>query len=379
MRPPVNKSACVNDANCGAIRQFARVQSKIQNPKSQIRNRRSAFTLVELLVVMVIIAMLAALALGTLRRTPEDRINATARQLQSQILLARSLAGRDQRITGLRLLQKAGDPWIVDGVELISSPGYDTGTASVGFDTVTGTWVVTNDTLGEWGRLAPVALNANGRGLIRAGQRVELPAGSGRWYVISSVAELVSDNRFTIQGHYTPSVSNGSGGFNAVPNVNVPYRLELAPTATAGQEPLRFQPGVGIDLAGCRNVIDSLEILFAPGQGLVGENASGGNIFLYLATLEDIELSRNLPMVPPHPVIASPTVYDEAHVITVPANVSTDPAIPGVPKTEPAALAIFAQTGNVISVPVDLTPVSAADLRANDPYVNARRGKELSR
>jgi len=252
--------------------------------------------------------------------------------------------------------------------------------------TTGGTWDLTNPT---------------GRGLIRPGSRIELPAGSGRWYTVripddlnlngtldavdldangNSAIDPVS-NTLVLDGHYTPSVWDATAGnYVAQPATNVPYRLELAPTGTAGQEPLRFQPGVGIDLAGCVNVPASLQILFAPGQGLVGENAAGGNIFLYLATLEDIELTRNLPMTPVHPALTTPGTYVPTFPPTVPANVSSDPNTPGVPKTEPAAIAVFAQTGNVISVPVDLTPIAVpANLRASDPYVNARRGKELSR
>src|SRR5262245_46738332 len=110
-----------------------------------------AFTLVELLVVLVIIVTLAAVAAGTLRRTPEDRLSASTRQLQSKILLARSIAARDQRVSGIRLVPSSNDPWICDTVELISSPGYDTGTVDIANNA--GTWRITNDSTGEWQRL----------------------------------------------------------------------------------------------------------------------------------------------------------------------------------------------------------------------------------
>jgi len=333
------------------------------------------FTLVELLVVLVIIVTLAAVAAGTLRRTPEDRLSASTRQLQSKILLARSIAARDQRVSGIRLVPSSNDPWIADTVELISSPGYDTGTADIANSG--GTWQVQNNTAGEWRRLFQ-------RGLIRNGSRIEIPAGTGRWYQLLNVTGTDTVN---LRGHYTPSTYSG-GTYVAEPATSVPYRLELAPSVISGEEPLKLQPGTAIDLVaslnvpGCRYMSSApsdtapaaadLQILFAPGQGLVGESAAGGNIYLYVTTLEDIGLTRN--QAPNHPAngsgspIASPIV---------PANLSPAVGELIVPKTTPLAIAIFAQTGNVISVAVYLTP-GPGNL-ASDPYSFARRGQEVNR
>jgi len=314
-----------------------------------------------MLVVLVIIVTLVALAAGAMRRSPADRINGSARLLQSQVLLARSIAARDQRVSGIRLVQSANDPWVVDSVQLIASPGYDTGTAAVDSAGANGPWRVTNDTPNEWLRLVQ-------RGLIRNGSRMELPAGTGRWYQLQNVT---GTDIVELVGHYTPSVWDSSASnYVAQPATNVNYRLELAPTVTAGEEPLRLQPGTAIDLAACDNVPPTLEILFAPGQGLTGDSARDGNIFLYITTLEDIELTRN--MLSPHPG-DGPLDLSLIALPIVPANP------PSVPKTEPAALAIYAQTGNVLSVPVNLNVASPPPYEADNPYVDARRGKELGR
>ena len=361
------------------------IRSPDRAPLDRKRARTRAFTLVELLVVLTIIVILVGLTLGAFRRSPADRLNASARQLQSRILLARSIAARDQRVTGLRLVQSANDPWVVDTIETIKSPGYDTGTADIEAVSPTGPWRVTNNTTGEWDRLFQ-------RNLIRNGSRIEIPAGTGRWYQLQNVtaadfADLV--------GHYSPSVWNTSAfapfvppKYQPLPDADsdgiaeaIPYRLELAPTVTAGEEPLRLETGTAIDLVASLNVpgfryattapsttppsAGDLEILFAPGQGLNSETAAGGNIYLYISTLEDIELTRQLA--PNHP--ANGTGSPVAAPI-VPANP------PSAPKTEPSALAIIAQTGNVISVPVDLTP--SGNL-ASDPYSYARNGREANR
>lgn len=371
MPPFLNKTASPIRATCGTSRP-AYVQSKIENRKSKIQNFRPGFTLIELLVVLVIVVTLVALAVAGLQRSPADRINASARQLQSQILLARSIAARDQRVSGVRLVPSASDPWVVDTVELISSPGFDTGTATVNVDG-TGAWRITNESPGEWQRLFQ-------RRLIRNGSRIEIPSGTGRWYQLQGVdAANTSANFVRLVGQFTPSVFNSTlGTYQPQPDPDnngtaegIPYRLELAATVTAGEEPLKLQPGTAIDLAGCVNVPLSREILFSPGQGLTGDNAAGGNIFLYLTTLEDVELTRNL--IAGHPADSGPFDPSAPGLPIVPANP------PSVPKTEPLGLAIFAQTGNVLSFSVDLTDTSPSDLKADEWFSYGRSGKEVGR
>src|SRR5690606_3140023 len=98
------------------------------------------------------------------------------------------------------------------------------------------------------------------------------------------------------------------------------------------------------------------------------DNAAAGNIYLYLTTLEDVELTRNL--IAGHPADSGPFDPSAPGLPIVPANA------PSVPKTEPLGLAIFAQTGNVLSFSVDLTD-AGGDFKADQWFSFGRSGKEV--
>lgn len=382
MRTPIRSAPPIARGVTGSA---SAVQGGVRFASARLSARpRRAFTLVEMLVVLVIIVTLIAIVVGAMQRSPADRINGSARQLQSQILLSRSIAARDQRITGIRLVQSANDPWVVDTIEQIASPGFATGTASVQVEALSSPplWRITNDTAGEWPRLFQ-------RNLIRNGLLIEIPAGTGRWYQLQNVASGI--NFVNIVGHYTPSIFNSTlGAFQPQPDpdndgvaIGIPYRLELAPISTPGEEPLRLQPGTVIDLAGCRNVPLNREILFSPGNGLSGNNAANGNVYLYLTTLQDVELTRNMISGHPGDGPYNAAALTDPRLPIVPANIAPTATQQGVPRTEPLGLAIYAQTGNVMTFAVDLTdvlpPPPGNDLMADLWYSYGRSGREAGR
>jgi prepilin-type N-terminal cleavage/methylation domain-containing protein len=72
-----------------------------------VKRRARGFTLVELLVVIVIVAMVTALAAATMRSTRGDRMASFSRALVSHVNMARHTAITQQQATRL-LVQKSG-------------------------------------------------------------------------------------------------------------------------------------------------------------------------------------------------------------------------------------------------------------------------------
>lgn len=343
---------------------------------------RRAFTLVELLVAISILVLLTALVLASFRRSDADRLNASARMLQSYFEGARSRAISDDRPRGVRLIRSTSDPGVVSSVAYIGSPGFDGddgATATVVYDLGVGMWRMVN-TSGKWQRLAPKsAANPNGRDLIRPGLRIEAPRDSGSWYVVSPFQfdTQINAGGFYIEGHYTPSVPDGSGGYLAQPD-QVPYRLELASTILPNTEPVQLQNGIVIDLDASQippswrdNPLAPstppplMDILFDSRGSPTGPIATAGLIHLYVTTIADVEMTRGQDPNHPH----SGTATGSFVFPYVPARA------PVVPKTEPYVLTLFTQSGQVTTGRVDATNTNS-DPWADDPYSYARRGRE---
>jgi len=91
----------------------ARLPNSLKNRKSQIANRkspsRSAFTLIELMVVMVLIGIMTAMILPEMKGTYEDALlRSTSRELVSVCGLASSHAVSVNQAHRLRLDRKTG-------------------------------------------------------------------------------------------------------------------------------------------------------------------------------------------------------------------------------------------------------------------------------
>lgn len=92
----------------------------------RLRTVRTAFTLVEMLVVIILILTLAALVVSlTPRFIGTRQLARGAEQLQGYLLMAKSRARRDQLPTGVRL--QADDQGLVRIVQMVQQPDWFSG------------------------------------------------------------------------------------------------------------------------------------------------------------------------------------------------------------------------------------------------------------
>lgn len=327
--------------------------------------KRHAFTLVELLVALLIMVILTTLVLAAFQRDDGDRLSATSRKIQAVLEGARSHAIATKQPRGVRLVPSPTDPWVIDRLMPIGAVEQldDTGTLTRA-ELTPGNWrwILTADNPGLIARLAPPSIVPTGRNLIRVGNRVEIPAGTGNWYTLSADNFRPDLGELSIAGEYQPS-QLVAGNYAAVPAA-VAFRMETSAASLANVETVQFERGIVIDRWASR-LPASLEIMYDARGGLDGSLAAGGLIHLYVTTLADVELTRNL-VSPNHPADGGTLTAP-----IVPANA------PNVPRVTPYLVTIYTQTGQVVTSPVDLTDADS-DLLADQPYRQAQRGKEAN-
>lgn len=337
--------------------------------------RRSGFTLIELLVVIVIVAILATLAISAFTPSDSDRVNSAARLLQSKIMLARSSATSDRAVRGIRFERDANDPRVCRSVSLIGSAGkhemqiddirVETGDPSTHGDDY---WRIS----GSFDRL-------HQRRLLTVGTHVEIPSGSGMWYVLTDREFDPTNGNLSIAGHYHNSrwgddPANTQAGeyitkhqWDSVVGLieTVLVGIELAPTTVSAEPPMMLPVGTGIDLDASqvpqawRTVTNNCDLLFDSTGATVGVN---GLVHLYVTRLADIELTRGL--FPDHPALGGSRPQP-----IVPANA------PHCPEASPYVVTVLKNTGACYASDVDLLDANA-DFQADQPYMNARKGQQ---
>ena len=371
--------------------------------------QRAGFTLVEMLVAILIMAILTTIVVAAFQKDDGDRLNASARLVQSYFEGARSRAITDGKVRGIRLIPRVDDPFVVDSLVYIGATDFVTGTLDITFHA--GRWLIRNNTANEWNRLKPPnSVDLTGRNLLRPGVRIEVPAGTGNWYTVNIVEDLDKDGSLgpgedfngngildmvvqdaagdimSIEGHYVPSVWNTAASTYApLPNatsgtmdpfvtstqpvaLNVPYRLELAAAILPNTEPISLERGSVIDLAASR--VPALEIFFDSRGNPTGATSAAGLVHLYVTTFSDVELTRGL--FPDHPANGGSRATP-----IVPASP------PNVPANDPYLFTLYTQTGQVSVSQVDFTDNldntngnPGADLQADFPFRYAQRGRE---
>jgi hypothetical protein len=327
------------------------------------------------MVAIAILIILTTLVIAAFQRDDGDRLNASARLLQSYFEGARSRAISDDQPRGVRLIPSTSDPGVVDSVAYIGSPGFDTGTVNIDRHTPGSgvpRWRIRNRIPLKWARLAPPTAVPEGRNLIYPGLRIEFyESDPGNWYVVSEddFDTLIADGEFLIEGHLAFSSPHPAGGYLASPSLDVPYRLELAPTILPNTEPVQLESGIVIDLdasqipGAWRLGTVPMDFLFDGRGSPTGPIAASGLIHLYITSLADVELTRSHP---DHPKNGSSTgPFTDYPYIPAPNFI--------VPRYEPFVLTLFTQAGQVTMSRVDTT--GTGDW-ADDPFSYARRGRE---
>jgi hypothetical protein len=342
---------------------------------------------------MTIFLILATLVINGFRQDDNDRLSSSARTLQAALEGARSKAIAEKRRVGLQLYPSPGDPHVVTSFAYVGSSQYDEGTATLAYSPTLAAWVVFNQTPGEWPFMN---LPGTGRTLIRTGARIELPAGTGKWYSIASYPAPSSIPNYTnaavLAGHYTPSTYSAGPPqtWQAQPATNVPYRLELAPTLLPNKEPVNLDRGIAIDLdasvvpgtwrpaSPVSGPYGQMQIMFDPRGNLTGDLAAAGLIHLYLTKVGDVELTRLYFTDHPTNGTAMPMPWP-----IVPSRVDATTGAPIVPTLSPVVITLYTQTGqvttspaNLIDIVVNATGAAGTDGQADVPYSYARRGME---
>jgi prepilin-type N-terminal cleavage/methylation domain-containing protein len=294
--------------------------------------RRSAFTLIEMLVVIGIIVTLAALGVAIIP-TIQQRTKAQrgADNTQGCLLIARERALRDHATRGIRLLVDADG--YVRTMVFIEQPDVLTG-GLLNFDTANPNHaqVAGPDLTGGFGASAanqpywPVQI----------GDYLQFQGGTS--YVISGVNNPNPNDIFTTNPMWL------AGNPANAPGNTSNYVIIRAARQTAGEDTLRLPDDVVIDLTLSRPlpmVVTSLtgqtyaDILFTPSGALTGTlGDSNGKIVLWLR-----DVTKDYPL-PPNPQ----------------SNTGDQPL-----------LVIYTRTGRVAAVQFNSDPNTPA-AGAYDPY-----------
>jgi len=306
-------------------------------------SRRSAFTLVELLVVVAIFAILTTLTVSAFTGGDVDRIGQSSATLKNAIQGARSRAIQSKEVRGLRLLLDPSDNHIVTSAVYVGAPSFHTGTVNVVWISGTG-W--------RFGESSPSAAwdTLDDRDLIKNGARIEVPADSGHWYTITGFTRSASPTPaiIDIAEHFQPSRYDPSAGPNfwqsqlsidvdtSTAAFDIPFRLELAPTVLDGADPINFEANVCIDLDasivpwrnGSGTYNQPMDILFTPKGVLVGDLASEGITHLMVADVGDVILAQA--------IAGRPTA-------------NANPVVPRDPEKPRKIVSIFSATGGLVT------------------------------
>lgn len=338
----------------------------------QWKNRRRAFTLVEMLVVVAIMLILTAVTVASFNYSVAgDRMRAGARQLQSILVGARDKAIYAKEIRGVRLLLDSNDNHSVSAVQYIGAPQRQTGSLTFNANT-------TGDPTGQTVSLSGAQWSSLfRRGFLRVGTRIQIPADTGTWYTVSAIG--MTGGAFN--GLLTLNRPNHDLASTNSNQTFVPFVLEFAPGVLGDAQPVPFPRGVVIDLDGSQvpsswvpstiagSYSPQMDILFTPRGTVVGDATTLGMMHLHFADTSDVTKWNDTTT----GISGRGTgVYTVPTLPILPAD-NPSSAIPVVAKDH-ILLTISVRTGNVSVHPVN--PANSTNTsRADDPYFFAETGQ----
>ena len=305
--------------------------TKHQTPQSH----RSAFTLVEMLIVITIVVIIMSMTLGAFSFIrSSDRVSGAAGQVQSFFAGARDRAIYNDEMRGVRLFVEPAPPGSPPGASAFSrtitsmayiGPGgtWSAPTDSGGIDLMRIDGNILNDPSkpaslsgvnadGDFedpqdllikvrGKNNPGWWNLKRRGWLVNGLRMRIPAGpAGNWYTINTAlidtTVAPTDDQFLILD--IPYADGGNAG-QEIAWRDLTYEIEL-PARILPQEPMLMPDGVVIDLDGSSvpnvwrpastgNSLYSgyMDVWFSPRGNVVGDAAAKGVLHFYVCDSED--------------------------------------------------------------------------------------------
>jgi prepilin-type N-terminal cleavage/methylation domain-containing protein len=344
------------------------------------RTQRSGFTLVELLVVITIILVLAALVVFIIPNV-NDNLQATnaAAQLQQWLEVAKQRAARDRSLRGLRLLPGSGTTTqVTDLVYLVQADDYYLGFKQVNdplaaaanppvkktiysratLNNVAGAGVVTFDMFDpETGIANPPQAPTPPRTVAKAGQAAALNPvqvgdhivfdGGGPVYQIAAVtapAGAITGGTLTLATAFPPTVAAGY--------TTMEYRIIRQPRPD-GDEQLQMPQNVIIDVSGkgTQNGVSfptlapydltmtatGIDIMFTPDGRVTGTLAGMDKIILW---------------------VRDKTVAGD--------------------QGDPTLVVVYPRTGLIAAQPVDLSNYNSVTLTNSTPYTFTKTGVRSS-
>lgn len=229
----------------------------------RFRQRRLAFTLLELVAVMTLVVLLAALGMVMIPSARDRSVNLAADRIQGWMLIAKQRARRDGLATGLRLIADADDK--VRKLQYLQQP--DDFSAPYTTCQCAGGRIVTFAP-GANPEGQPIAVNlatAN----VHPGDVIEF-FGAGSVYPILKVDS--AKNRLVL----------AVNGPDTTGNAVIDYRILRRPIPLIGEDVLELPDDAILDPAQSLNVpvgrSGFAEVLFSPHGGLVGQGTSSNDI-----------------------------------------------------------------------------------------------------
>ena len=340
-------------------------------------SNRRAFTLVELLVVLAIVLILAAVTITSVNFSYNaDRMRAGGRQLQSFLMGARDKAIYANEVRGVRLLLDPNDNHAVSAVQYIGAPQRETGMLT--FNSAT-----TGDSTGR--TVSSISgtpwFNLINRGFLKVGNRIQIPQDTGAWFTISAIHTVLPltnpPQKLLVLNR--PN-SDLAGTINPIS-----FSLELASTPLGDAQPVQLPRGTVIDLDGSQipstwrpltldtSYSPQMDILFTPRGTVVGDTSAYGIVHLLVADASDVLKWKSTDSL--NGVInkvaygRNSTNYVASSLPLVPAeNAGATP--PLVPKDR-IVVTITTRTGNVAVYPLNPVPQSASTTPPGNPSLTA--------